>query len=601
MNSINDFSIQVATVNGSGSQSSNQILVRSIFRMGSPVGAKNLFPSNIAGLPTWFTIRVNQNGFTARTKTSEIVVAMNAQTLNDDLRSVSKNGCFIYNSDMKLDPSTLKRADVTVIGIPFKQIVADLSDSIQLKKLLMNMAYVGVLAELLDISNDILEDCISHQFKGKEAVISPNRNAVLAGRKYAQEHLQDLQFDFKVKAQSDTNENKILIDGNSAGALGLVFGGCTMAFWYPITPSSSLIENFSRFATKYRKDHQGQKTYSVIQAEDELASISMVIGAGWAGARAMTATSGPGLSLMAEAAGLAYYAEVPSVIWNVQRVGPSTGLPTRTMQGDLLTSYTLSHGDTKHVVLLPKGPEDCFEFGQTAFDLAERLQTLVIVLSDLDQGMNLHISNRFSYPEKALDRGKVISAAELEKMTDFGRYKDLDGDGIPYRALPGTEHDKAGYFTRGSGHDEYGGYTESPEVYKANMNRLLKKLQTAKTLVPKPIVTKGNPATAGVVYFGSTSECIPEVLSLLRQQGVHLNSMGLRALPFAKEAEEFFKAQSQIYVVEQNRDAQMANIIRMEYPDLAPKIVSILQYDGLPLAAEEVCSQILSLTKGGLS
>lgn len=601
MNSINDFSIQVATVNGSGSQSSNQILVRSIFRMGSPVGAKNLFPSNIAGLPTWFTIRVNQNGFTARTKTSEIVVAMNPQTISEDLQSVSPNGCFIYNSDMKFDESVLKGAEVPVVGIPFKEIVANLSDSIQLKKLLMNMAYVGVLAELLDISSEVLEDCISHQFKGKEAVISPNRNAVLAGRDYAKKNLSDLKFPFKVGAKNNSNKNKILIDGNSAGALGLVFGGCTMAFWYPITPSSSLVENFSRFAAKYRKNHQGQKTYSIIQAEDELASISMVIGAGWAGARAMTATSGPGLSLMAEAAGLAYYAEVPSVIWNVQRVGPSTGLPTRTMQGDLLTSYTLSHGDTKHVVLLPRGPEDCFEFGQTAFDLAERLQTLVIVLSDLDLGMNLHISNRFSYPDQSFDRGKVISADELEKLAEFGRYKDLDGDGIPYRALPGTEHDRAGYFTRGSGHDEQGGYTENPEVYKANVNRLLKKFETAKALVPRPILAKKENASAGVVYFGSTSECIAESLSLLEEQDIPLNSLGLRALPFTKEVEEFFKAQSQLYVVEQNRDGQMANIIRMEYPELASKVTSILQYDGLPLTAEEVCSQILFKAKGGLS
>jgi len=414
-----DFSIQVATVNGSGSQSSNQILVRALFRSGVPVGAKNLFPSNIAGLPTWFTIRVSDQGFTARTDNPEIVVAMNPQTLGEDLKSVRRNGLFIYNSEMKVDAAAVEDHPVKTIGIPFKDIVSSISDSVRLKKLLINMAYVGVLAELLKIPEETLADSISHQFKGKESVIAPNREAVLAGRAYAREHLKDLDFPYEVNARPQGSAGKILIDGNTSASLGLVFGGCTVVCWYPITPSSSLVEGFSKYAEKYRRTRDGKADFSVVQAEDELASISMVIGAGWAGARAMTATSGPGLSLMAEAAGLAYYAEVPAVIWNVQRVGPSTGLPTRTLQGDLLSAYTLSHGDTRHVVLLPANPKDCFEDGQNAFDLAERLQTLVIVLSDLDLGMNLHMSQEFSYPEKPFDRGKVLDEETLKTHAAF--------------------------------------------------------------------------------------------------------------------------------------------------------------------------------------
>ncbi len=563
--------------------------------MGAPVGAKNLFPSNIQGLPTWFTIRVNQKGFTARREFSDIVVAMNPQTILNDLNTVAEGGFFFYNTEIKISEDELRRDGVTTVGIPFKDIVADASDSIRMRKLLVNMAYVGVLAELLGIDEDALQSSVFHQFKGKETVIAPNRAAVEAGKNYAKEHLKDLNFPFRCKAISDGNKDKILIEGNVAAALGLVFGGCTLACWYPITPSSSLVENFSNFAEKYRVLENGEKTFAVVQAEDELASISMVVGAGWAGARAMTATSGPGLSLMAEVAGLAYYAEVPSVIWNVQRVGPSTGLPTRTMQGDLLFSYTLSHGDTRHVLLLPGNAEDCFEFGQAAFDLAERLQTLVIVLSDLDLGMNLHISKRFSYPDKPFDRGKVLTKEELDKTPDFGRYKDVDGDGIPYRALPGTESDLAGYFTRGSGHDEYGNYTESPATYKANMQRLHRKFETARTLVPKPEVHWNDQAEVGLVYFGSTSECIPEAQALLEEKSILSSTLRLRALPLTEEAQDFFKRHSKIFVIEQNRDAQLLSILRMEHPEFSLKFKSVIQFDGLPLSAQEVATQILSI------
>ena len=592
-----NFSIQVATVNGSGSQSANQILVKALFRMGAPVGAKNLFPSNIAGLPTWFTIRVNENGFTARTKLSEIFMAMNPQTLNEDLKSVKSDGFFFYNSEMKIEESVLSAQTFKSIGIPFKEIVSNLSDSIRMKKLLVNMAYVGVLSELLEISNEALESSISHQFKGKESVIAPNRAAVMAGRSYAQEHLQSLKFPFRVKHTEGANKDQILIDGNTSAAIGLLYGGCTLAAWYPITPSSSLIENFQRLALKYRLKVNNEDTFQIVQAEDELASISMVIGAGWAGARAMTATSGPGLSLMAEAAGLAYYAEVPSVIWNVQRAGPSTGLPTRTMQGDLLSAYTLSHGGTKHVVLLPGTMKDCFEFGQTAFDLAERLQTLVIVLSDLDLGMNLHISKKFEFPTLDFDRGKVLSKEQLEGMQNFGRYKDIDQDGIPYRALPGTETEKAGYFTRGSGHDEYGNYTESPIVYQSNMDRLARKWETAKDLVPKPMIEIKPQADSALLYFGSTHECIGELKTLLAECDLNVSTLCLRALPLSKEVGDFIAQHQKIFIIEQNRDGQLANILRMEFPEFSKRYISVRHYDGLPLTAESLKDQIKVLNE----
>jgi len=590
-----DFSIQVATTNGSGSQSSNQVIARALFRMGLPVGAKNLFPSNIAGLPTWFTIRVSEEGFTSRTETSEIFVAMNPQTLKQDLEYVSEGGIFIHNSDLKWDQDLLDSSPLTKVPVPFKSIIDGVTDSVRLKKLLVNMAYVGVLAELLKIPEDILESSIADQFRGKEAVVKPNRDAIRAGISYAKENLQTLPFPYEVHVKPGGSHGKIFIDGNTSAGLGLVFGGCTVACWYPITPSSSLIENFIHYAELYRKDENGKNNFCVVQAEDELASISMVIGAGWAGARAMTATSGPGLSLMAEAAGLAYYSEVPSVIWDVQRTGPSTGLPTRTMQGDLLFAHQLSHGDTKHILLLPATPQDCFEFGQLAFDLAERLQTLVIVLSDLDLGMNLRISDEFPYPEKPFDRGKVLTKEQLEDHKDFGRYKDVDGDGIPLRIYPGTDHEKSGYFTRGSGHDSTGAYSENNKVYKENMLRLAKKYETAKQLVPKPLVSLNIEAKIGLVYFGSSSECIPEARHFLNQKGIQTSHLQLRALPFTTEFEDFLKGHDRIYVIEQNRDAQLLSILRMELPTFCPKLRSVTQFDGLPLTATEVSTQILEM------
>jgi 2-oxoglutarate ferredoxin oxidoreductase subunit alpha len=484
-----------------------------------------------------------------------------------------------------------------VVQIPFKDIVAGASDSVKLKKLLINMVYVGVLAELLDLPEDAVAGAIAQQFAGKESVLESNRKAVACGRAYAREHLGDLEFPFKAETRPGGNDGRILIDGNAASGLGLVFGGCTFVAWYPITPSSSVIESFSELAERYRPPtDDGGKAFAVVQAEDELASIAMVIGAGWTGARAMTATSGPGLSLMAEAAGLAYYAEIPAVIWDVQRVGPSTGLPTRTMQGDVLKAYYLSHGDAKHVVLLPATINECFEFGQTAFDLAEELQTLVIVLSDLDLGMNLHSDTKFVYPERAFRRGKVLDSAALDRVGRFQRYKDVDGDGVPYRTLPGTKHPLAAYFTRGTGHDESGLYSEKPEVYKANVDRLARKLAvTAASMAPQPVADRiggDGDKNIGIVYYGSSLEAVREARAQLAARGLTTDGLRLRALPLGAAFKDFLATHERVYIVEQNRDAQLMAIVRAELPELAGKCRSVLHYDGLPLDAESVFEPI---------
>lgn len=588
----NQFSIQVATVNGSGSQSSNQVLVRSLFRMGLPVGAKNLFPSNIAGLPTWFTIRVHPQGFTSRTEFSEIFIAMNPQTFEEDLGKIAQNGWCFYNSEIKL-PAQIP-GGLHMVSIPFRQLMDGVTDSVKLKKLLYNMAYVGVIAELLKIPDDVLNASLESQFMGKAKIIEPNQKAIQRGRNYAKENLTHLDFTYSVQEIPNANQGKILIDGNSASALGMVYGGCQFVSWYPITPSSSVVESFIRFANQVRRDEDGNPTYEVVQAEDELAAITMVIGAGWSGARAMTATSGPGLSLMAEAAGLAYYAEIPSVIWDVQRVGPSTGLPTRTMQGDLLSAHTLSHGDTKHVVLIPGTTEECFEFSKLSLDLSERLQTLIIGLSDLDLGMNLHISNEFK-PFETLDRGKIVTEKDLESGVEFSRYKDVDGDGVPFRTLPGTAHPKAAFFTRGTGHDENANYSENNLIFKKNMNRLIQKYETAKNYVPKPIVNARDKKELGIIAYGSTREALPEVIQLLDKKQMKASTLELRALPLTKEVEDFIQDHKTVYVVEQNRDHQLRTILSSEYPQWASKLKSILQYDGLPLDAKHTAEMIMGV------
>lgn len=594
---VNDCVIEIATVNGSGSQSANNILLKALFRMGIPVGGKNLFPSNIAGLPTWFTIRINKDGYTARREDVDIVVAMNPQTVLDDMKKVKPGGVFLYNTELKVDPTSL-RPDIRNIGVNFRELVDKATDAIKLKKLLANMIYVGILGELLRIEWDVLVSTIQDQFKDKTKVLESNFKALEVGRQYALDALQG-HFPFAV-SQMNENKNKVLIEGNAAAAIGMIFGGCTFVSWYPITPSSSLAENFISLAEKYRKDSNGKNTFAVVQAEDELAAITMVLGASWTGARAMTCTSGPGISLMGEAAGLFYYAEVPGVIWDIQRVGPSTGMPTRTAQGDLMSAYTLSHGDTRHIVLLPGTIEECFEFGMTAFDVADRMQTLVFVLSDLDLGMNYWIADEFRYPEKPFDRGKVLDAEALAKLPKFSRYEDVDGDGIGWRTLPGTHNDKAAFLTRGSGHNKHAQYTESSPQYKEVIDRLNKKWDTARTVVPAPVVDQVPGAKVGIIAYGSTNMPMREARDNLNQNGIANSYLRVRALPFSEEVESFIAAHDRIYVIEQNRDGQMLDILRMEYFAHSQKMKSVRHYDGLPITAPHIAGPIFAMEGGNV-
>ena len=587
---VNDWVINVATVNGSGSQSSNNILIKSLFRMGIPVGGKNLFPSNIQGLPTWFTIRANSLGHTSRQIANDLTIAMNAQTIVKDIESVKEGGTFLFNDDLKFD-RILLRDDVTNIAVPFRQLVSEASDSVKLRKLLTNMVYVGIVAELIKIDWETLSGVIQDMFSSKPKVIDSNLKAIELGRSYAKENLSPESFPLKAE-KMQKNDGKILIEGNTAAALGMIYGGCTFVSWYPITPSSSLVESFIGFAEEHRKDTDGKNTFAVVQAEDELASIAMVAGAAWTGARAMTASSGPGLSLMSEIAGLSYFAELPCVLWDVQRVGPSTGLPTRVMQGDLLSAHYLSHGDTRHALLIPGTTEECFEFGQTAFDLADRLQTFITVLSDIDLGMNFFITDEFDYPSRSFDRGKVLTAEQLKEMETYQRYGDVDGDGIPYRTLPGTRDPKAAFLTRGSGHNENAQYTEDPQAYVRLTDRLLKKYQKAKDFVPKPIIEKNGDSTVGIISYGSNDGPVKEAQHLLQEKGLSTSYMRLRALPFTDEVSEFLKTFDRIYLIEQNRDAQMKTILLTDYPEYWNKIQSVLHYDGLPIHADYIASEI---------
>jgi 2-oxoglutarate ferredoxin oxidoreductase subunit alpha len=586
---VNDFSIQVATVNGSGSQSSNSVLMRSIFQMGIPVSGKNLFPSNIAGLPTWFTIRVNKNGYVARKSDIEILIAMNPQTAIDDVKSLSTGAVCISPVELKLDAI---RKDVLHYQVPFTELAAKASENLKLRKLLMNMLYVGVVAELLNIDHGQIENSISKQFEGKTKAIDLNLNAVKIGREWARENLK--KEDPYFVEPMDKTQGKIIIDGNAACALGSLFAGVTVVTWYPITPSSSLCEQLIDYLKEYRIDKEsGKASFAVIQAEDELAAIGMALGAGWAGARSMTSTSGPGISLMAEFAGYGYFTEIPTVVFDVQRVGPSTGMPTRTSQADLISAYTLSHGDTKHIVLLPGSIIECYEMAGEAFDLAEKFQTPIFVLTDLDLGMNNWMSDPFEYPTKPINRGKVMTAADIEKAGVFERYRDVDGDGIPYRTLPGTDHPQAAYFTRGSGHNEKAGYTEKPEDYLNLMNRLDKKFQTARKFVPAPVVSVEKGAKIGIIAYGSSDFAIVETRDQLKVANIPTSYLRVRALPFTDELRKFVESHDHVYVVEQNRDAQMRDLIRLELPDLAMKIRSVRHYDGLPIDAQFVTDAIM--------
>jgi len=586
---VNDFSINIATVNGSGSQSANSVLMKSIFGMGVPVSGKNLFPSNIAGEPTWFLIRASKDGYLARKRDSEILVALNPDSLQRDLRMVPAGGVVIYEENLNLDHA---RGDVVFYPVPFEKITASICPEIKLRKLLKNMVYVGVVAQLLAIDLGVVESGLRRQFAKKQKVFDENFGALKAGFDYARENLtkRDPFFIERMNATA----GKIIIDGNAACGMGAVFAGVTVVAWYPITPSTTVIEAAIDLLKKLRLTPEGKATFAVVQAEDELAAIGMVLGAGWAGARSMTATSGPGFSLMTEFCGLGYYAEIPGVIINVQRAGPSTGLPTRTQQADLLMTAFLSHGDTKHPILFPGSVKECFELTQEAFDLAERLQTPVFVLTDLDLGMNNWVSESFDYPSKPLDRGKVLTAAELERLGgEFARYRDVDGDAIGWRTLPGTLHPKAAYFTRGSGHNDAAEYTEDPAEYQAVMERLARKFETARQLLPAPVMVRDTGSKIGFLAFGSTDCALCESLDQIRQRyGQEADYLRVRAWPFAQAIHDFVASHERIYVVEQNRDAQLASLLKLDLPaGQVTKLRSILHYNGLPVDAESITEE----------
>ncbi len=589
---VNDMSIQVATVNGSGSQSSNTVLLRAIFQMGVPISGKNLFPSNIAGLPTWYTIRANKDGYIGRKKEIDFLVAMNAETAHDDVMSLAPGASVLYDEPLALDKL---RSDLVFYSVPYDKLVATVCPEAKLRKLVKNMVYVGVVAQLLEIEMGEVEKAIRKQFATKAKAANLNLAAAQAGFDYAKASLPK-RGAFYIERMNKT-AGKIIIDGNSAAALGCMFAGCTVVTWYPITPSSSLVETMIEYMKEYRIGPDGKATFAIVQAEDELAAIGMVIGAGWAGARSMTATAGPGISLMSEFAGLAYYAEIPGVIWDIQRVGPSTGLPTRTSQGDILATAFLSHGDTKHIMLIPNSVTECFSMASEAFNLAEQFQTLVFVMSDLDLGMNNWMSDPFEYPTTPIKRGKVLGKEELDKLGGFARYRDLDGDGIGYRTLPGTDHPAAAYFTRGSGHNDKSNYSERPDDYENNMERLNRKFESARSFVPQPEIAKGTNAKIGIIAYGTSHWGIIESRDQLRNEyGIETDYLRLRAYPFTREVHEFIEQHERIYVVEQNRDAQMLSLLRLDLkPELTTRLRSISHLDGLPLDARSVTDELSTM------
>jgi 2-oxoglutarate/2-oxoacid ferredoxin oxidoreductase subunit alpha len=592
---VNDFSINVATVNGSGSQSANSVLLKSIFGMGVPVSGKNLFPSNIAGLPTWYTIRASKDGYVARKRDSEVLIALNPETAREDILALPAGGVAIYEESFNLKQY---RSDVVCYPVPFDKITAAVCPEAKLRKLVRNMVYVGVAAQLLQLDLSVVEKSVKKQFAKKQKVFDLNFGAVKAGFDYAQTHFT--KQDPYVVAPMNETAGKIIIDGNAACGMGAVFAGVTVVAWYPITPSTSLIEAATDLLKKFRVTPEGKATFAVVQAEDELAAIGMVLGAGWAGARSMTSTSGPGISLMGEFAGLGYYAELPGVIFDVQRTGPSTGMPTRTQQADLLSTAFLSHGDTKHVILLPGSVKECFELSQAAFDLTERLQTPVFVLTDLDLGMNNWMSDPFEYPDKPLDRGKVLTADDLKRLGGFARYRDVDGDAIGWRTLPGTEHPKAAYFTRGSGHNDAAGYTERPDEYQNVVDRLTRKFEHARTLVPAAVTVQNGKSKVGFLAFGTTDFALRESLDQIKNEySRNPDYMRVRAYPFTQEIHDFVASHERIYVVEQNRDAQMASLLKLDLPaDQVTKLRSILNYNGLPIDARTITEEFA--TKEGL-
>ena len=589
---INDFSITVGTKNGSGSSTANNTILRAIFKMGIPVSGKNLFPSNIQGLPTWYTIRANKDGFIARHEVNEMVVAMNPDSFARDLASVAVGGAFYYADDIK---QPITRTDVAIYPMPVKELVKkDPNVPSDYRDLVGNMVYVGVLAHMIGIDLSKVEAALTFHFKGKQKPIDMNLNAVKAGAEWAKANLEKKD-PYYLEPMNKT-DGMIMADGNTAAAIGSIFGGLQFVAWYPITPASSLAESLNDYLPMLRKREDGKHTYAVVQAEDELAALGMTIGAGWSGLRSMTSTSGPGLSLMTEFAGLAYYAEVPVVIWDVQRIGPSTGLPTRTSQGDLTFTAFIGHGDSHSVILLPGDVYECFEFGWKAFDVAERLQTPVFVLSDLDMGMNQWMSKPFQYPETPMDRGKVLFEKDIEELKgNWGRYLDKDGDGISYRTFPGNKHPLSSYFTRGTGHDEYAKYSEEAPVWLRNMDRLKRKHETAREYVPAPVLHTAKGATVGIIGYGSTEAAIMEAMHQLdTEHGIKAEFLRVRALPFTKEVTDFVNKYDQVFVVEMNRDGQMNQLLTIEYPQMAAKFKSVAFGDGLPAYAKWVREGILA-------
>jgi 2-oxoglutarate ferredoxin oxidoreductase subunit alpha len=588
---VNDFSMTIATMNGSGSQTSNLTLLRALFKMGIPVSGKNLFPSNIQGLPTWYTIRVNKNGYLARREVHEIVVAMNPNTFTVDQSKVSPGGVFIYSDHIK---QAITREDVFAYPIPAKQLAKESQAPANLRDYIANMVYVGVLAQLLGIHMDKLKLALNFHFKEKEQPVNLNFDVIQTAAQWADENITK-EDSFFVE-EMDMTKNCILTEGNTASAIGSIYGGVQFCSWYPITPATSLAEDLTHYIQVLRDDPDTkEKNYVVLQSEDELAAIGMAVGAGWAGLRSMTSTSGPGISLMTEFVGLAYFAEVPVVIWDVARVGPSTGLPTRTSQGDLTTVYYLGHGDTQHVVLIPSSAKECFEFGWKSFDIAERLQTPVFVLSDLDLGMNQWMTEEFEYPDVDMDRGKVLWEEDLEKLKkEWGRYLDIDGDGIPYRTIPGNQNSKASYFARGTGHDEFAAYSEDSENWGRNMRRLQKKFEAARKYVPEPILTGDGKADIGIIAFGSTEPAILEAIDLLKAGDIKADYLRIRALPLIDEIREFIVSHERSYVVELNQSGQLYQILNTEYGGVFDKLVSLTMLNGLPLTAEWVFDMISS-------
>jgi 2-oxoglutarate ferredoxin oxidoreductase subunit alpha len=591
---VNDFAIQVATVNGSGSQTANMVLLRSIFQMGVPVSGKNMFPSNIAGLPTWYTIRASAKGYISRKKEVDFLVAMNPETAREDVLTLPAGAAALYDEPLKLNEL---RSDIVFYQVPFDKIITTITTDAKLRRLVRNMIYDGVLSKLLSVDMGQMEKALRKQLGKKEKAIQLNMGALKAGYDYAEANLTK-QDPFVIEPMNKT-QGMILIEGNQAAAIGCMMAGVTFVGWYPITPSSSLCESLIDYLKKYRKDPEtGKATYAVIQAEDEIAALGMVIGAGWMGARAMTSTAGPGISLMGEFTGLGYYAEVPAVIFDVQRVGPSTGLPTRTAQQDILTTAVLSHGDTKHPMLIPASVHECYTMAMDAFDLAERLQTPIFVMSDLDLGMNNWMSQPFEYTNRPLDRGKRLDAETLKKIGEWGRYRDVDGDGIPYRSVPGDG--MPAYFTRGSGHNEKAQYSERADDYANNLDRLARKFETARTLVPKPEVEVNPRAKIGLIAYGTTHWALIEARDQLKNEaGIETSYLRLRAYPFTPEVKQFIDKHDRVYLIEQNRDAQMLSLLKMDCtPAQFAKLRSILHYVGLPIDGRSVTTELLKQEQG---